>query len=137
MVEVVRAAGGVVWRVDPEGAVQVLVVHRPHLRDWSFPKGKLEPTDPDEAHCARREVHEETGLRCALGHELPGIDYLDGKGRPKHVRYWEMRVIAGEFEANAEVDEVRWEFVAAANALLSYPRDRDVLAAFAAFAGVG
>jgi 8-oxo-dGTP pyrophosphatase MutT (NUDIX family) len=133
--EVVKAAGGVVWRMDDDG-VHVLVVHRPHLADWSFPKGKLEASDPDEAHCALREVLEETGFRCALGHELPSIDYVDGKGRPKRVRYWEMRVLSGEFVPNIEVDEVRWLPVALAATTLSYPRDRDVLDAFAEFAGV-
>ena len=122
------------WRVEPDGEVHVLVIHRPHLVDWSFPKGKLDPTDLDDAHCALREVLEETGLRCTLGHELPSTDYVDGKGRAKHVRYWEMRPIDGTFTVNQEVDEVRWLSVTEAASTLTYPRDRDVLMAFAAFA---
>jgi 8-oxo-dGTP pyrophosphatase MutT (NUDIX family) len=130
----VKAAGGVVWRVGGDG-VEVLVVHRPNLQDWSFPKGKLEPGDDgDETHCALREVLEETGYRCTLGRELPSIGYTDAKGRPKRVRYWEMTVVDGAFTPNREVDEVRWSSSAAARALLSYDRDRDVLDAFLAFA---
>jgi 8-oxo-dGTP diphosphatase len=65
----VRAAGGVVVR-DAPGGPEVLVVHRPEYDDWTFPKGKAEPGETDEA-CALREVEEETGLVCELESELP------------------------------------------------------------------
>jgi 8-oxo-dGTP diphosphatase len=131
----VKAAGGVVCRRGA-GGVEVAVVHRPHRGDWSLPKGKLDPGETWE-EAALREVEEETGLRCSLGHELPGTDYVDRKGRAKHVRYWEMRVLSGQFVPNREVDEARWLDVAAARTELTYPRDRDVLDAFGAFAGDG
>jgi 8-oxo-dGTP pyrophosphatase MutT (NUDIX family) len=83
--DTVRAAGGVVWRRGADGAVEVLVVHRPKYDDWSFPKGKLDPGETEE-ECALREVDEETGLRCELGEELPTTMYVDRKGRPKRVR---------------------------------------------------
>ena len=136
MQELVRAAGGVVWRVGDDGVVQVLLVHRPKYDDWSFPKGKLDPGETDE-QCAVREVEEETGLRCTLGHELAGTSYIDRKGRPKTVRYWEMTVAGGEFVPGDEVDEVRWLPVPKADRLLSYDRDRVLLASFAAFARAG
>ena len=62
----VRAAGGLVYRTIPDGAVEVLLVHRPRYDDWSLPKGKAEPGESDE-DCARREVFEETGFRVELG----------------------------------------------------------------------
>jgi 8-oxo-dGTP diphosphatase len=133
----VRAAGGVVWRVDDDGELQVMVVHRPGYEDWTFPKGKTDPEDQDDEHTALREVEEETGLRCSLGRELPGTDYVDRKGRSKHVRYWEMRVLSGEFVPNREVDEARWLDGATARDLLTYAHDRDVLDAFGVFAGDG
>ena len=131
---VVRAAGGVVWRVDDDGAVAVLLIHRPKYDDWTIPKGKVEPGEADE-QTAVREVEEETGLRCVIGHELAGSTYIDRKGRPKSVRYWEMAVADGEFVATEEVDVVEWLTLPAAAARLSYERDEDVLASFAAFAG--
>jgi 8-oxo-dGTP diphosphatase len=130
----VRAAGGVVWRVDDAGVIVTLLVHRPKYDDWSIPKGKVDPGESDE-HAAVREVQEETGLRCVLGHELAGTDYIDRKGRPKHVRYWEMTVVGGEFSPTEEVDEVRWLPLAEASAVLTYRHDANVLDSFVAFAG--
>jgi 8-oxo-dGTP pyrophosphatase MutT (NUDIX family) len=119
--EVVRAAGGVVTR-DGE----VLLVHRPRYDDWTFPKGKALAGESDEA-TALREVEEETGLRCALGDELPATSYVDSKGRPKRVRYWRMRPLAGAFAPHAEVDEIAWLSPAEAAERLTYPRDLALL----------
>lgn len=130
----ILAAGGVVWRVV-DGAVEVLVVHRPRYDDWTFPKGKADAGETGE-QTALREVEEETGLRCLLGRELISTTYTDGKGRSKTVRYWEMTVTEGSFEANSEVDETRWVAPEAAAEMLSYPRDLPVLASFTAFAGL-
>jgi 8-oxo-dGTP diphosphatase len=118
----VKASGGVVWRREPDGAVELVVVHRPRYDDWSLPKGKL---DPDESweEAALREVEEEIGFRCRLGRELPQTEYTDQKGRSKVVRYWLMEPEEGEFAPNDEVDELRWLIPSAAAELLTYPHD--------------
>ena len=100
--EVVRAAGGVVWR-PAAGGPEVLVVHRPKYDDWSLPKGKLHEGETDETG-ARREVEEGTGLRGTLGREM----------RPE----------SGSFTPTQEVDEVRWMPVDEVVGFLSYDRDR-------------
>ncbi len=121
----VEAAGGAVVRDDGT----VLLVHRPDYDDWTLPKGKLDPGETFE-QAAVREVEEETGLRCRLLRELPSTQYRDGKGRDKLVRYWLMAVEHDPgFEPNDEVDELRWLAPVEAAALLTYERDRDVLAA--------
>ena len=120
---VVRAAGGVVAR---DG--RLLLVHRPKYDDWTFPKGKCERGETDEA-CAVREVEEETGLRCELGAELPSTHYTDSRDRPKRVRYWRMEPVAGEFAPSDEVDEIRWLTSEEAARLLSYDRDQALLEA--------
>jgi 8-oxo-dGTP diphosphatase len=113
----VRAAGGLVVR---DG--KVLLVHRPKYDDWTFPKGKCDPGESDEA-CALREVEEETGLRCELLDEIGRTSYHDARGRPKVVRYWRMRALDGEFEPHDEVDAIRWEAPDGAARLLSWERD--------------
>ena len=91
---VIRAAGGVISRKNDQDETEVLLVHRPHREDWTFPKGKLEPGESAE-DCALREVQEETGLRCRLGRELPKTSHVDHKGRLKVVRYWTMQRVSG------------------------------------------
>ena len=118
----IRACGGVIIR-DGRAAV----VHRPEYDDWSFPKGKADPGESDES-CALREVEEETGLRCELGPELSTTRHVDAQGRSKRVRWWLMRPVAGDFEPNSEVDELRWLTRKEAAALLTYPRDVELLA---------
>ena len=121
--DVVRAAGGLVVR---DGLV--VLVHRPKYDDWTFPKGKAEPGESDEA-CALREVREETGLVCELEEELPQTSYLDAKGRPKRVRWWRMRPLTDELGPTGEVDEARWTPFEDANSQLSYERDVRLLEA--------
>ena len=116
----VRAAGGVIVR---QGCV--LLVHRPRYDDWTLPKGKLDLGESWQEG-ARREVEEETGLRCDPGEEVGRSHYLDQRGRTKEVRYYRMES-NGEPVAQNEVDEVRWVPLPDAPALLSYDRDVEIL----------
>lgn len=124
--DVVRAAGGVVWRRQGGGAVEVLVVHRPRYDDWSLPKGKAEADESDE-DCALREVGEETGYSCELGPYLGEFSYRDRRDRPKVARFWAMRPTDGGFSPNSEVDEVKWLPVADACAALTRSADADIV----------
>ena len=125
----VTANGGVVWRLA-DGRTEVLLVHRPTYDDWTFPKGKNERGEDDEA-CALREVEEETGLRCALGRELPSTTYDDSLGRAKRVRYWVMTVMSSQpRQPDDEVDACEWLPVAEARTRLTYDRDLAVIDAF-------
>ncbi len=114
-------------RVDASGTTGILVVHRAAYDDWSFPKGKLEDGEPEE-DAARREVEEETGLVCRLEREVATTRYRDARGRPKTVRYWLMTPIAGRLEPANEVDAARFVPLAEAAELLTYERDRELLA---------
>ena len=124
--KVVRAAGGLILREGEKG-VELVVVHRPAYDDWSFPKGKLHPGESD-LQAALREVEEEVGVRGVLGRDLGSISYIDGHGRPKIVRYWEMTIGEGvALRPSNEVDDARWVSLADANGVLTYDHDRSML----------
>jgi len=129
-IAVVQAAGGLLVR-RRGGHLQIAVVHRPTHDDWSFPKGKLEEGETFEM-AALREVHEETGMECRLVRFIGHTEYIDRKGRPKAVAYWVMAVEDGAFARNDEVDELRWKELPGAAGLLSYERDRELLAVLTA-----
>jgi 8-oxo-dGTP diphosphatase len=126
----VAAAGGLVTRPGAgersrnADAVEVVLVHRPKYDDWTFPKGKVEKGETEE-QAATREVREETGFECALGEEFATVRYVDGRGRPKRVRYWMMTVVGGvETVPNGEVDDLRWLSPGDATTLLTYEHDQ-------------
>ena len=125
-----QAAGGLLVRRH-RGELQIALVHRPVHQDWSYPKGKLEVGETYE-EAARREVHEETGMACRLLRFVGHVEYTDRKGRPKVVAYWVMARESGDFTVNQEVDELRWLNLVAAGDLLTYRRDRELLAVVAA-----
>ncbi len=100
----VRAAGALVWRFkSPDKAVkpgepispsdiEVLLVHRPRYRDWSWPKGKAERNETIPV-AAVREVEEETGVTVTLGASLTTQRYRLGSGHLKEVYYWSGQVL--------------------------------------------
>ncbi len=125
------AAGGVVWRRNKSGTLDVVLVHRPRYDDWSLPKGKVDPGETDE-QAALREVEEETTIRAKLGPELPTTVYLDRSGKQKRVRYWAMTVHKGAPAGANEVDKAIWVPLSEASERISYPHDIDVLRALPA-----
>ena len=117
---------------DTKDRVEVLLVHRPGYKDWTFPKGK-----PDKGEAlpatAVREINEETGYTVRLGNPLPETMYRV-KGGMKRVSYWVARPVGkpAEFKPNGEIDQVRWVRVKEARKLLTYDHDRVLLKAFTA-----
>ncbi len=129
-IDLIHAAGAVVWRGDPRSP-EVAVIHRPKYDDWTFPKGKLKPGEHVIEGCLR-EVEEETGLRVVLGRALPPIHYL-WRGRLKRVDYWVARVAEyGPFSAGDEVDTVAWLPLDRARERLSFEWDTGLLRALMA-----
>ena len=120
------AAGGVLWRAGPDGAVETALVHRSKYDDWSLPKGKLDPGE-HALPAAVREVTEETGERVVLGRRSLQVRYTVPDG-PKRVDYWLMQSCGGRFTANDEIAELRWVRLAEAAGAVTYEHDRAVLA---------
>jgi 8-oxo-dGTP diphosphatase len=125
----VRAAGGLVAH---DG--RVLLVHRSRFDDWSLPKGKLQPGEHPLA-AAVREVYEETMVRGVPGVRLPSVTYQARSGPSpvdKIVDWWAMTVADVEpFAPTDEVDDIAWLPVPQALEVVTYERDRMVLAAYA------
>jgi 8-oxo-dGTP pyrophosphatase MutT (NUDIX family) len=69
----VLAVGGVMYRFDARGKLQVLLI-RKRGGYWTLPKGKLLP-DEDHAQALAREIHEETGLSGEVGLTICVISY--------------------------------------------------------------
>ncbi|MDY1006140.1 NUDIX hydrolase [Curtobacterium sp. CFBP9011] len=136
----VLAAGAVVWR-DQDGEPLVLLIHREHHKDVSFPKGKVDPGE-SIPEAAVREIDEETGYRVHLGAPLGLAEYVLPSGRDKVVHYWSARVSrkeaerAGAFRSNDEVAAVEWVSIDDARARLTYERDVAILDRFAERAAV-
>jgi 8-oxo-dGTP diphosphatase len=124
--EIVRAAGGLVFRRGDDGGAEIALVHRSAYNDWTFPKGKLDPGE-SEPQAALREVEEETSLICSLGREAGVTSYRDSAGRPKTVRYWEMTPVGGALSPANEIDDARWLALAEASVRLTHARDRELL----------
>ena len=121
----VWAAGGIVHRPGKKG-VEVLVIHRPSRRDWSLPKGKIDPGETLR-EAAFREILEETGFRCVLGRAIRPIRYLDNGRRTKAVVYFDATPIGGKFKPNSEVDKVKWCRPRPAASRLTYRHDSKLL----------
>jgi 8-oxo-dGTP diphosphatase len=104
--QMIRAAGGVLWRLSVSGALEVALVHRPQYDDWSLPKGKLRHGEhPVVTAC--REVAEETGIQARAGKRLDIEHYATSLG-PKAVEFWAMHGPDSPFTPTAEVDRRAW-----------------------------
>jgi len=124
------AAGGVVWRHNIDGDVEILLVHRPRYDDWTLPKGKLEDGEALIA-CAYRELLEETGLSIKLGPYIGSVEYFVPDGL-KQVAYWSASLVGDNsaFHPNEEVDEVQWLTIDSALEKATRDSDRTIIERF-------
>ena len=131
--EIIHAAGAVLWRKNKEGEIEVAIIHRPRYSDWSLPKGKLEKNESHIA-CAYREVLEETGVAAIFGPEIGEVTYRVAN-EVKVVRYWSAQAKAEPYgdPDPSEVDEVQWLSPAAAKQKLTLHDDREVVDYFLEF----
>jgi 8-oxo-dGTP diphosphatase len=123
--DTIRAAGGVVLRLNPAGHIEVACIYREARGDWTFPKGKLDPGETFE-EAALREVLEETSLHCEIARFIGTTNYTHRKGKPKIVAYYLMHALKGEFEANEEVDELVWLPLEQVRDHLTWDRDQEL-----------
>ncbi len=126
------SAGGVVYRLRPDGDAEVLMIVDSYSR-WTFPKGLIEPGETPE-QAAIREIGEETSVRGEIEAPLGETHYrYHGGSRglvDKTVHYYLVRA-TGDGQAKPLLDEIkdaRWCGLDEAIALSAYPNNRDILA---------
>jgi 8-oxo-dGTP diphosphatase len=129
----VYAAGGVVWRVVDD-KLRVLLIHRTKYRDVTLPKGKVDPGEM-LAETAVREIHEETGIRVALGVPVGVSRYRLPSKRTKIVHYWaaeatDAAIKVSAFVPNKEIAAIEWVSPKKALRRLSYPVDIEIMENF-------
>lgn len=133
------SAGGVVWRLGPDGGMEIVLCGRQSDHTWVLPKGT---PDGDETlqETAVREVREETGIHVKLGPSLGAIDYwfaVGGVRYHKQVFHWLMEAVSGDTaDHDHEFDEVAWMPLARAYRMVNYDNQRRVIADAAEVLGV-
>jgi 8-oxo-dGTP pyrophosphatase MutT (NUDIX family) len=127
------SAGGVVYRLGPQGPEVVLASRRTKRGDlaWGLPKGLIEPNESPDA-TAVREVREETGIEAEIEEDLGEISYFyfwEGVRVRKSVRFYLMRATGGDPSMHDhEMEEVRWFPLAEAPRRATFRSERDLLA---------
>ena len=125
--EIIRAAGGLLWRRGRRG-YEIAVIRRERYQDWTLPKGKLDPGETWEV-AAVREVREETGFKAKLLGFAGAVSYATLKG-PKVVRYWHMEPVGKPGALEKEVAEVVWMTIENARKQMDYDLERAILEAW-------
>jgi len=127
------SAGGVVFRPNADGTGwDIIAVQRARHGDWSLPKGHIESGETRQ-QAAIREVKEESGIDARVVHPLGEVDYFFRKsgGGLIHKTVYHFLLEAANDQLggpNWEVSEARWVDVNGADDLLTYAKDKEVVA---------
>ncbi len=124
------SAGGVAFRREADGSVEVALVGRVRPRRWALPKGTPNKGESLE-ETALREIREETGLDVRLVKPLDRIEYwfvLGGTRHFKTVHFFLAEATGGDIaHHDGEYDVVEWFPIDEALHLLSYPNEVHVM----------
>lgn len=129
--ELVRAAGGIVWRDSNRRELAVIYRDRYEPDECCLPKGKLDPGE-DWERAAVREVLEETGCEAEIA-GFAGLLHYQVRNGPKVVVYFDMLACGeGEFAPSKEVTKMAWLTPAEALDELAHQGERELLSEFLA-----
>ena len=140
-VERAYSAGGIVLR-DASGGPELVLGRRRRESDgatWSLPKGTPDTGESPE-ETALREVTEETGLEVRILDTVGDVHYRfmrEGRSIDKTVHYYLMEATGGNLaDHDHEFDEVRWFGLGEAEAIMSFPTERGIVARALPVAGL-
>lgn len=126
------SAGGIVYKNSPQGKLWLITQHSQN-HNWSFPKGLVGDTDPNETleAAALREVQEEGGVRASIIRKISTparyTYFLNEESIAKTIWYFLMEYHEGDpVNHDWEVSEARFVSAKKAFEILSYPADREI-----------
>ena len=126
------SSGGVVYREEQTGSLEVALCGRLRSRTWSLPKGTPEEGETIQ-QTALREVQEETGLDVSIEAELGHIEYQfsrfqDTERFHKRVYFYLMSTHGGSTGLHdPEFDVVRWVPMDEARRTLTHVNEAQVI----------
>ena len=130
--ENLMSAGGVVYRANPSGQLEVAICGLRNPENWRLPKGTPDPGET-VIQTALREVREETGLDVVSDDYIDSIEYWfvraqDGKRCHKIVHFYLMKPVGGDLSRHDhEFDIVKWAPVEDACDSLTYESEVDIV----------
>lgn len=104
-----HSAGAVVYRKRADGDLEYLIVQSVVNYNWGFPKGHLEGTE-DAEKAAKREVHEEVGLKPKFDFNFVRTHYALTDTRSKTVTFFLAEYVPGQevVTQKEEIKDSKW-----------------------------
>jgi len=110
MIKTHISSGGVIYRINPENKIEVLLLHQRVSKKWHLPKGTQEQGE-DLEQTALREVREETGYEVEIEKYLGKLSSVKENGTPKITHYFLMKAVNGNSNGRSDEDKNKYDKV--------------------------
>lgn len=124
--DLIRAAGGIGVRTDPDGRMLLGCLYRESQGDWTFPKVAVRSGESFEK-AASRAMWEKSGVRGEVICFVGATSYTHRKGHPKIVAYFLMATFENADHQFAENYPLEWLSVDRLRLRLTWELDLEIL----------